>query len=92
MHCGRVSTRLQRPPKHASAVPPSHAHAPLLPGSVQKQQVLQDVFNSLREAVAGQVRRGVDLSLVSFPVFTWGGQPNRRQRTGDVPLMKDIQL
>lgn len=80
MHRGRVSTRLQRPPEHAAVVQPSHVH------SVQKQQVLQDVFNSLREAVAGQVRRGVDLSLVSFPVFTCGGQTNNmRRRSGGVP-------
>lgn len=58
----------------------------LLPGSVQTEQVLQDVFHSLREAVAGQVRRRVDLGLVSFPVFTCGGQTNsRRQRSGGVP-------
>lgn len=58
----------------------------LLPGSVQKEQVLQDVFHGLREAVAGQVRRGVDLGLVPFPVFTCGRQSNsRRQRSGGVP-------
>lgn len=77
MHRGTVGTRLQRPPE-----PVLHP----LPGSVQRQQVLQDVFHSLREAVAGQVRRGVDLGLVSFPVFTCGGQTNsRRQRSGGLP-------
>lgn len=33
------------------------------------KQVLQDVFDGVGEAVTRQVRRRLDLILVSFPVF-----------------------
>lgn len=36
----------------------------------QSEQVVQDVFNGIRETVTGQVRRGVNFALVSLPIFT----------------------
>lgn len=76
MHGGRGSTRRRRPPEPAST------SMATLPGSVHNQQLLQHVFNSLGEAVAGQVGRGLHLGLVSFPVFPCGVKPTTEAASG----------